>query len=1037
MHALQVNGAGCKIKDAKQTHKKEVCLFFQFQFISSMSSFVAAHECKGKTKNKPQTHTSFAGKIATLNFESEDIPKLRSNLFKLTQKKNFDIKKDTDSWNAITEKIISNEPFKFFIDLDWKPEQIGGHENLKNELIELVAAFRDYVSQITNQKIDEFYVAARMIYKLHLYFPSVIVNTSTAKAIVQQLEKMFKQNHVGLFHPKVLDSSVYTTGLRMLWNHKGKMGRDTTAERKQAHIKVFGENSYSECYTLVDPSTFQELPIEIDHLEKTSIHTDLPITFELQTTCNAKICATSVKNDGVDYLTLMTEEEVMDLRRFIEDHYKFQPNAIKKMIRIGDSLHVAVQTNWCPFKKGEHSGNIRQRIVMNVTCGVWQKCWSEKLNECRDGKHNFIKFSQLPKSIRKLVTRYTQNIYNDADEAFRSLIPLPVENEEYRKQIDWKITRHKQVDRGVLATMSNNRFCLVCKEIHDEPYNHLLVTPDGQYTMLCDLNPGGQYPNPPIIINGNQLNVIYQNFGTINNITITGEHQVDPNFDEPVQIFDDLQLNELMCRTFSESTATDIGDVFHYVGKNMFGVSWNPKCSEDTWWVWDVGQNVWIKSNSHAEDFMRRTIADLYQQSLNWYTEHTTDAELRKARVKRLLQLKTRLKNADHDILHQAANNFKLDVRNFDNLLDSSKSLLNFNNGIYDLSADTFRPTHALDYVSLSCGYSLPEQKDPMIQQDINAFIESIIPDSDSIRYLWKWMASCLDGYNREEIFTIFNGNGRNGKGVLAELLLSAFGGTESITNGYGHVVQVSLLTEDRPASNKSSVDVCNLKGKRFVITSEPEKDASIKGGFLKLLTGNDMMTGRYNYSNVEVKFAPQHSLVLQCNDIPKMNSEDDAIWDRSRIIDFPFKFVDEPIMPNHRKIDRMLKTRVRSWSPQFMLMLLDWYKVYKAEGLNPPEAVRSKINNVREENEDENLTFMKEYLQTYYDIVKPTKEDKCTISRKDIIEHFDSIFPTAQDKVKNSLLKAAKALGIQETKHLGPTRSLRGYQGLKRKTNI
>ncbi|RKO90448.1 hypothetical protein BDK51DRAFT_30175 [Blyttiomyces helicus] len=132
---------------------------------------------------------------------------------------------------------------------------------------------------------------------------------------------------------------------------------------------------------------------------------------------------------------------------------------------------------------------------------------------------------------------------------------------------------------------------------------------------------------------------------------------------------------------------------------------------------------------------------------------------------------------------------------------------------------------------------------------------------------------------------------------------------------------------EDIVFSSSPCPDLLNLQGKRWVCGSEPEKN-KINGGFVKFLTGNDKISGRYCHQNPGVNFYPQHSLAIQCNAIPSLDGEDDAIWDRGRIIDFLYKFVDEPVGDFQRKIDRGLKEKVKTWGPQFMLILLEWYKI-------------------------------------------------------------------------------------------------------------
>ena len=110
-----------------------------------------------------------------------------------------------------------------------------------------------------------------------------------------------------------------------------------------------------------------------------------------------------------------------------------------------------------------------------------------------------------------------------------------------------------------------------------------------------------------------------------------------------------------------------------------------------------------------------------------------------------------------------------------------------------------------------------------------------------------------------------------------------------------------------------------NLKGKEINV------------GFVKFLSGNDPMNGRWLQSNDEiVLFLKTHTLALLCNNIPKISGDDEAIWMRSRFIDFPYVFTEFSVHENEKPIDMRLKPRITNQDPQFMLILLEYYKRYK-----------------------------------------------------------------------------------------------------------
>ncbi|KAI8842175.1 hypothetical protein BJ741DRAFT_705046 [Chytriomyces cf. hyalinus JEL632] len=234
-------------------------------------------------------------------------------------------------------------------------------------------------------------------------------------------------------------------------------------------------------------------------------------------------------------------------------------------------------------------------------------------------------------------------------------------------------------------------------------------------------------------------------------------------------------------------------------------------------------------------------------------------------------------------------------------------------------------------------------------------------PSQTEVEYMLKFLASALNGYNREEIFTIWTGTGRNGKGVLTDLVAAALG----VTSGYFHAIRAALLTSDPPQANSPVPKILSLQGKRVIMGSEPEKGSSIRSGMLKLLTGNDRLSGRPLYSNKEISFEPQHTIILQTNAIPKLDATDRAIWKRCRISDFLNEFTDSPTRPNERAIDRQLKDEVKKWGPQFMLLLLEWYKVYLSEGLTPTAAMMAKSDETRTENDHFLRWFLERIVAT------------------------------------------------------------------------
>ena len=121
-------------------------------------------------------------------------------------------------------------------------------------------------------------------------------------------------------------------------------------------------------------------------------------------------------------------------------------------------------------------------------------------------------------------------------------------------------------------------------------------------------------------------------------------------------------------------------------------------------------------------------------------------------------------------------------------------------------------------------------------------------------------------------------------------------------------------MTCDR--SNSSSAPAPEIVASRLarvLIGVEPELGHKINSGFMKKLTGNDLLSARLLFSNEYTVFPPRFQLILVCNDIPDMdyNDQAQAVWKRSRVVDFPVTFVDNPQLLNERQIDEGLKDKL------------------------------------------------------------------------------------------------------------------------------
>jgi P4 family phage/plasmid primase-like protien len=281
---------------------------------------------------------------------------------------------------------------------------------------------------------------------------------------------------------------------------------------------------------------------------------------------------------------------------------------------------------------------------------------------------------------------------------------------------------------------------------------------------------------------------------------------------------------------------------------------------------------------------------------------------------------------------------------NFIAKLNSNPMLLGFNNGIYDLEKHIFRKGLPEDFVSMTVGYDFEEhsvENPDEIMEELIDFLRHVFPDPknnyEHLEYVMKFLGSCLMGKNPEELFHLFTGVGSNGKSKLMELMKLVFG-------DYYATIQTTLLTKERPSSNNASPDIMGLVSKRVIVCSEPEKRSPLNCGFMKLLSGNDTFKGRNLYEPKEIEFKLTFKMIMLCNDLPEIDSNDNGTWRRVRAIDFPSEFKDDPVpnpmKPYQFKIDKFLSDKLVRWKERCMCLLIHYFKKFMKEGLSKTERI-------------------------------------------------------------------------------------------------
>lgn len=332
------------------------------------------------------------------------------------------------------------------------------------------------------------------------------------------------------------------------------------------------------------------------------------------------------------------------------------------------------------------------------------------------------------------------------------------------------------------------------------------------------------------------------------------------------------------------------------------------------------------------------------------------DKEKYEDMVKKLTQLAHKLRTSSFkdNVMRECSELFY--EERFEDRLDSNTHLIGFDNGVYDLDTYEFREGRPEDYISFSTGvsYSPYSEDNPFVSQ-IQSYMSQVLVDKDVREYVWRLFASFLDGSVREQKFHIWTGSGSNSKSKLIELFEKAFG-------DYCCKFPVTLLTQKRVASNAANTELAKAKGKRLATLQEPSEDEKINIGLMKELSGGDRIMARCIYKE-PVEFQPQFKMLLLCNQLPHVPSDDGGTWRRIRVVEFSSKFVDNPTEPNEFPIDINLSVRLEQWKDVFMSMLINEFKTYKEHGLHEPAVVLRCTNDYKKQN-DHMAEFVEMYIE-------------------------------------------------------------------------
>lgn len=400
----------------------------------------------------------------------------------------------------------------------------------------------------------------------------------------------------------------------------------------------------------------------------------------------------------------------------------------------------------------------------------------------------------------------------------------------------------------------------------------------------------------------------------------------------------------------SKGAHYDVACVVHAMYKHQYRFT-----TKDLWYNFREDKHRWTRSK---EGLQLRTILSrdvctkFLERATHWnrqVSESLDEEDVSKyqgwAKILQEIALKLKSCGFKDSVMKECKAQFC--DENFEQLLDSHPHLIGFENGVYDLRLHEFREGIPDDYISFSTGRNYqPYNPNAPEVNEINEFLSQVFTNPAICKYMKDIFSSTIDGGVRHEKFYIFTGSGSNGKSKIMELVQMMMG-------DYYCIMPIALLTQKRAASNSAQAELERTRGRRFAIMQEPSDGEKINIGLMKELSGGDRIQCRGLYKE-PIEFKPQFKMIMTCNELPEVPSDDGGTWRRIRVVDYSSKFKEDPD-PNNPKefmMDTELGDKFERWADTFISMIIENHKTTDFRNIVEPLEVRIATDSYKKNND-------------------------------------------------------------------------------------
>lgn len=378
---------------------------------------------------------------------------------------------------------------------------------------------------------------------------------------------------------------------------------------------------------------------------------------------------------------------------------------------------------------------------------------------------------------------------------------------------------------------------------------------------------------------------------------------------------------------------TDLGNAERMV--DCCGEDFRYNSTKKSWMYWDVDQGVW------RQDL--RSMVDRAAQKITYnMLEEARGLDADEGKRLQKFAYSCQSDGKLNALVSRFGKQEGIGVE--DTVFDVDSNLVTVANGTLDLRTFKLSPSNRRDMLTRR----MPVTFDPTATSPkFDTFLSQVLPDPAVRQYVQRAVGYTLLGSADERAFFVVNGPSGTGKSQFLNILEGLFG-------DFGCTAPAGTLRL-KPSESGPNNDLHELKGRRFVTTSETSETSVLNEELIKRLTGGDAQRTRDLYESFQY-WTPQCTVWLATNFFPQLNIEDPAIWSRVKSIEFNTTFIGT----STRKATPGIGKKILNEEASGILnWALEGLRLFREHGLGEPEAIASSLS--RRKHESDNVALFVE----------------------------------------------------------------------------